>query len=159
MSGPGPAQNAARQTAGRWQGLRRRKCCSSTRRVGVGVLRAKRAWITACGAHTRKLGTMGPHTSEICALALAMIKLRSLDLTRVHSRQHLRPTCCTCTRVHAHHGVSDTYANGEHVPASPCGPRCFLMVCGTPIASLSTAAASGVQAPPVCERAAAWFCS
>jgi hypothetical protein len=45
------------------------------------------------------------------------------------------PTRCTCKRVHGHAHLSKvrrTRMRKESMPASPCGPRFFLTVCGVP---------------------------
>ncbi len=56
------------------------------------------------------------HTSDSCALAVAMIKLRSLDFSSLSAANSTGSsklsTHCTCKRVHA--STSHTHVNGEH---------------------------------------------
>jgi hypothetical protein len=109
--------------------------------------RGRGGWVgslEASAPHSRgakRWGKEGPaHTFDVSTTASAMMTLRSLDLSAasaaVSAFSSKMSTCCTCTRVHAYHRtVHWTGMRTESMPASPCGHRSFLKVCGNPLSS------------------------
>ena len=96
----------------RWRGrVLGRVLRSYTWCVGVGVLKAKRGGYQRVGTYEEVRDFRGlSHTLGICALALVMIKWRSLDMTPASAADSTfsskMPTRCTCKREHRHDHLS-----------------------------------------------------